>query len=607
MQREIKKRALTYGIAAVLMALVLGTLCYNFAVKPPEYQPTVQPLPQPSAQFLKTFSSYEELRNFLVENSKTQGVFPFYGPLDIAIRGPEALPTPVPAPVPSPGATSAPKAISEYSTTNVQVVGVDEADIVKTDGEHIYVIANNSVLILKAYPPEEAEVLAKIKLDNNVYPTGIFVSSDGGKMAVLGSKYAFPSVRYFYAYYMDVKTFIYVYDISDKTNPTPKRNFTMSGSYFSSRMINEYVYAVISQPAYIIYDTVILPKIYSKNGFKEIEPSQIYYSNVSDEYYAYTSVVTLNMLNDHEEPETLTIMMGGTSNLYVSLNNIYITFHEFDGQTSIYRVRIDGKNMTCEAKGTVPGHELNQFSMDEYDNYFRIATTTWKNGKTQNNVYILDMDLNIVGSLTDIAPNEAIDSARFIGGRCYLATSVARKDPFFVIDVEDPSAPEVLGYLKIPGFTRYLHPYDENHLIGIGIDENNVVKISIFDVSDVSSPIEMAKYTVSGGWSSTLVLEDHKAFLFDREKELLVIPVSISDYDKGTFWQGAYVFRITSSYRLTLRGAITHQETVSDGWDSTYWVKRSLYIENTLYTVSEKKMKMNSLEDLSLIKQIVFP
>ena len=597
MQREIKRRAQIYGVAAVLLALVLGTLCYNFGFTQLERQNSNQ-TSQPSAQFLKTFSSREELRNFLKENSQTQGVFPFYGPFDIKVFG--AAPATL-GPIPEFSVRSL-----DFSTTNVQVAGVDEADIVKTDGEHIYIIANNTILILKAYPPNQAQVLSKITF-TDAYPAGIFISSDGDKLAVLGSKYTISQVRYQYPYYIDVKTFIRVYDISDKTNPVLKRDFTVSGSYFNSRMIGEYVYAVISQPAYIIYDTVILPKIYSKNGIKEIEASQIYYSNVSDEYYTFTTVASLNIWNDEEEPNTLTIMMGGTSNLYVSLNNIYITFHELSQQTSVYRIQIENRNMKWEAKGNVPGRELNQFSMDEHNNSFRIATTTWADGKTQNNLYILDMNLSIVGNLTNIAPDEAIDSARFIGNRCYLATSVARKDPFFVIDVENPKEPKVLGYLKIPGFTRYLHPYDENHIIGVGRNENNSVKISIFDVSNVNNPIEIDKYTVPGAWSDTLVLEDHKAFLFDKAKELLAMPVSIYDPYKGSVWQGAYVFKITSSYRLIIRGSISHQGIGVSEWDSSYWVKRTLYIENVLYTVSEKKIKMNNLEDLSLIKELVFP
>jgi len=241
--------------------------------------------------------------------------------------------------------------------------------------------------------------------------------------------------------------------------------------------------------------------------------------------------------------------------------------------------------------------------MDEYNDYFRIATTTQVNGNTQNNLYILNMNLSIVGKLENItlAFNERIDSARFIGNRCYLATSVVLRDPFLVIDVENASDPKVLGYLKIPGFTRYLHPYDANHIIGIGRDENNNVKISLFNVNNVSAPIEIDKYAVNGTWSDTPVLTDHKAFLFDKFKDLLAFPVSI--YDNYPMWQGVYVFNITSSMGIKLRGNVTHQGD-SMYFSSYYWIERAFYIENVLYTVSDMKVKLNNLEDLMLIKEI---
>jgi uncharacterized secreted protein with C-terminal beta-propeller domain len=599
-QREIGRRTLLYGIAAVLLALMLGALCYNLGVPPeqqnptqpspqPSPEPTPQPSPQPTSQFLKTFTSNQELLNFLIANSKTQGVFPFYGPYDIRILEAETL-TPI--------------SENEYSTTNVQVAGVDEADIVKTDGEHIYVIANNTVFILKAYPPEEAKVLAKITFSDNTYPTGIFVSPDGNRLAVLGSKWSssVEAQQQCIRVHVDIKTFIHVYDISNKTNPTLKRDFTMSGSYFSSRMIDEYVYAVLSQPVYIIYDTVILPKIYLKDSIKEIDATNIYYSNISEDYYTFTTVAALNMLNDSEEVNTLTIMMGGTSNLYVSLNNIYITFHSFDWQTTIYRIRIENRTMNWEATGTVPGHEPSQFSMDEYNGYLRITTARWVNGTRQNDLYILDINLTIVGNLTSIAPGENLDSTRFIENRCYLTTSILRKDPFFVIDVENPREPKFLGKLDIPGFTRYLHPYDEDHLIGVGIDANSRVQILMFDVSNVSNPIAISNFTVPGISSNTPVLWEHKAFLFDKAKELLVIPVFVYEYS----WQGVYIFN-TTNCGLALKGNITHIQDGISGWNYNYQIKRTLYIKDMLYTVSDKKVKINGLEDLSLIREIVFP
>jgi len=588
MEKEIKKRAQLYGVVAVLSAIVLVAFAYNLRFYPPESQ-----------LLLRTFSSYGELRSFLMTNSKTQGAFPFYGPWDINIFRARAEVF---------GFTTDQLEAAEglkFSTTNIQVTGVDEADIVKTDGEHIYLVSGNNVTILKAYPPEQAGVLSRITF-LDMYSVGIFVS--GNRLVVLGSEYTVPSRDSFAPSVVDIKTFLNVYDISEKTQPILLKNFTVSGSYFNSRMIGDYVYFVVSQPAYVIYDTVILPKIYSLDGIKEISASEIHYSNASDDYYMFTTVAALNMQDTTEEPNFKTILMGGTSSMYVSLNNIYVTFPEPepDEKTSIYRIRIEKRTIDIEAHGKVGGSVLNQFSMDEYNNYFRIATTTRVNGTSQNNLYTLDMDLNMMGALENIAPGEAIDSARFIENRCYLATSVVRRDPFFVIDVENASDPKILGFLKIPGFTRYLHPYDDVHVIGIGKDENNV-KISLFDVSNVSAPVELDKFTVEGAWSDSPVLTEHKSFLFDKSKDLLTIPVSIYDAYKYSQWQGAYVFNITLTGGFVLRGNVTHQEADASGWDSHYWVKRELYIEDVLYTVSDKKIKMNSLEDLRLINTIEFP
>ena len=604
MESKIKRRAQLYGVVAVLLALVLGTLCYNFGVNIPKFQPS-----GPSSGVLTAFSSYEELRSFLTTNSRTQGPFLFLGPVDVNLSPvrifvESSQVTYITAQGLSPAPASALE--FEYSATNIQVAGVDEADIVKIDGEYIYLVSGNSVIILKAYPAEEAGILSKMTF-NETFPTEIFVSQDGNRLAVLGSKYKFPELGY-RSFIIDVKTFANIYDISNKSEPALLTNFTITGSYFNSRMISDYVYFVVSQPAYVIYDTVILPKIYLEDGIKEISASEILHSEASDDYYLYTTVVALNMQDASQEPTQKTIMLGGTSSMYVSLSNIYITFPELDGESTIYRIRIENSTINPEAQGKVSGRELNQFSMDEYNNYFRIATTTWTNGSTQNNVYILDMNLSVVGRLENItlAFGEQIDSARFIGNRCYLSTSVVRRDPFFVIDVENATEPKVLGYLKIPGFTRYLHPYDENHIIGIGRDENNRVKISLFDVSNVSAPVEIDMYNVTGDWSDTPVLTEHKAFLFERSKDLLVIPVSVFNYgiEKYWQWQGAYVFNITLSDGIVLKGNITHQEDVGIYWDSTYWVKRSLYIEDVLYTVSDRKIKMNSLEDLVLLNKL---
>jgi len=606
MQREIKRKAQLYGVAAVLLAIVLITICYNLGAQPPELQPTPpswpQPTTQPSALF-NTFSSYEELRDFLATN------------MEYARHYYEGVPGRIFPPTPIPLAVEEAKlaAGTAYSATNIQVAGVDEADIVKTDGKYIYVVSGENIFILNACPPEEAELLSKISF-NGTYPREIFVSED--RLVVLGYT---PYRGYPQA---NEKTSVRVYDISNRAKPILTRDLSISGGYFSSRMIVDYAYIVISQPAYVIYDTVILPKVYVGKEVREIGATKIHYLNVTDVSYSFTTIVALNVQKDLEEPKYLTILMGSASCMYVSLNNIYVTFPQWTVTpkevaplmppppppkelTTIYRVRIENGNIVGEANGTVPGYVLNQFSMDEYDNHFRVATTTWANGASQNNVYVLDMNMDMVGKLENLAPGERIYSARFMGKRGYLVT-FRQIDPFFVIDVENPAKPKVLGYLKIPGFSGYLHPYDDNHIIGVGKEDTNV-KISLFDVSDVSAPTEMSKYIMKGRWSDTPVLSDHKAFLFDRSRELLVFPVMIQSWEKYPEWQGACVFSISLSRGIRFRGGISHQEPYPRQLEGDYFVNRALYIDDVLYTISNKKIKMNNMENLETINEIKFP
>jgi len=588
----------------IVFFIVLVTVVFA-AVAPFYFTESHYYSPQFYSSQLKKFSSYEELKNFVKASSQYYLYYPERSPPGAMLMTGRH---------PSAEAYS----VSDYSTTNIQVEGVDEADIVKTDGEYIYVVSNKSVVILKAYPAEEAEVLSKIDLDGAL--RGVFINGD--KLVVFEDeeyKVYDPSA------YETPRTFIKVYDISDKENPDLTRNDPFDGNYFNSRMIGDYVYVVISQWTYYQNDEVALPRIYSNDRVEEIPATEIYYLDISDYSYSYTTIVAVNVQNDAQEPMCKSFLLGATSNMYVSLNNIYITSPENE-RTLIYRIHIKENQIEFVANGEVPGYVLNQFSMDEHEGYFRIATTTWTSGSSQNNVYILDMDLNIVGRLEDLAPGEKIYSARFMGDRCYLVT-FRKIDPLFVIDLKNPYTPEVLGQLKITGYSDYLHPYDENHVIGIGKETVAAeqgdfswyqgVKISLFDVSDVENPKEIDKYEIGDRGTDSPVLIDHKAFLFDKSRNLLVIPVSVAEIDEtkypngvppntfGDFvWQGAYIFDISLDEGLVLKGRITHLEDTSSYSSYFHYVKRSLYIDNMLYTISEKKIKMNSLEDLEQINEI---
>jgi hypothetical protein len=280
--------------------------------------------------------------------------------------------------------------------------------------------------------------------------------------------------------------------------------------------------------------------------------------------------------------------------------------------------------------------------MDEYNGYFRLATNSWTTGTQQNNVYVLNMSLGIVGSLENLATGENLHSARFMGDKCYLVT-FKKTDPLFAIDLSEPTSPKVLGSLKIPGYSDYLHPYDETHLIGVGKETVEAsegdfawyqgVKLSLFDVSNVNEPKQLSKYVIGDRGTDSPVLSEPKAFLFDKSRNLLVIPVDLAEIDKtvvkpgpdayGTkVWQGVYVFRLTLNEGFVLKGNVTqiekgdivdvygnihHYTSEIDTWiwlNSDYWISRALYIGNTLYTVSNARVQLNNLENMALIAKV---
>jgi inhibitor of cysteine peptidase len=609
--------------AAVLLIAVMGI----FAV----YRPGPVPL---AGNQISRFTSYQELQEFIKTNAQYEAF-------------PERDEIPAPSSKNGEGTVLAPaESPSDYSATNIQVAGVDEADIVKTDGEYIYLVSGNRTIIVKSYPPEQAQIVSEIELDGTII--GIFINKD--RLVVFEQETPYylyyddvPAVRESYIPYVSPKIFVKVYDVSDKENPQLQRELSAEGQYVSSRMIGDYAYVVINEPVYEQDNEPNLPKIYFSGNETEIPATDIYYSDVSDYYYMYTTIIAINMQDDEQEPTYETILLGASSNLYVSLNNIYLTFpvwgtdilgrENWDFQkTSIYRIHIEGDEMEYIATGEVPGMVLNQFSMDEYGGYFRVATTTY-DGTSQNNVYILDMDLNIVGSLEDLAPGETIYSTRFMGNRGYLVT-FKQVDPLFVIDLSDPQHPQKLGYLKVTGYSDYLHPYDETHIIGIGKETTDAgefawyqgVKISLFDVSDVNNPVEISKLEIGDRGTDSPVLYDHKAFLFDKSRNLLVMPileakVDVTKYSEAELawaygepvYQGAYVFDISIDQGLQLKGRITHIDDPFGPEQGYYYyyspfaVERSLYIDDVLYTISQAKIKMNSLEDLAYINEVELP
>jgi len=268
--------------------------------------------------------------------------------------------------------------------------------------------------------------------------------------------------------------------------------------------------------------------------------------------------------------------------------------------------------------------------MDEKDGYFRIATTTgeiWRTDEftSKNHLFILDNKLKVIGSVKDIAPTERIYSMRFMGDKAYMVT-FRETDPFYVIDLKDPKNPTILGHLKIPGYSNYLHPYDENHIIGFGKEVYETkqgfleggMKIAVFDVSDVSKPVEKHKVEIGGRGTYSELLSNHKALLFDNSRNLLAFPVtvyseeeSINNFGRGSFeFQGAYIYHLDMENGFLMKGKITHltEDDYQKAGSYYYYgdenIQRVLRIEDILYTVSGKMIKANKLDDLTEIKAL---
>ncbi len=584
---------------------------------------------------------------------------------------------------------------TDYSTTNVQVEGVDEADLIKTDGEYIYTISGATTYIIKAYPGADAETLSTIKNDKD--PDDLFIYGD--TLAVIGDyRGSLEGIGFVPSSGM---VFFDIYDVSDRSNPKMVKEYLFEGSYSDARLYGDYAYLVVMDS--IDYRPVYpMPLVVEDGVVGEMAIDDMYYYPIP---YDWPELVTVHSisLKDIGGVESKAVAVEGGHTLYMSTESVYLAYtedvNEYDLRRDIamglleskltsydksliktikempgdilsprekeekvyqvyakyidYMTKADQDKLEDEIDdaldkkleeykyfeftvvhelpvkngdieigqtGKVPGHVINQFSMDEYDKVLRIATTisprwswAWKDrSESVNNVYALDAGMAIIGKLEGLAEGEQIYSTRFMGKKLYMVT-FEQIDPFFVIDLSDPTNIKSLGELKITGFSKYLHPYDETTIIGLGneaTEQGRVtgLKISLFDVSDVANPTEIAKFVTDEKYAQTTADYEHKAFLFSKEKELLVIPAYNQEYrywdDSGgeeQEYNGALVFKI-SKEEIVLRGLIDHSGYGENSWGPA--VQRSLYIEELLYTKSEKLLRINELSDLSSVKEV---
>ena len=524
----------------------------------------------------------------------------------------------------------------DFSKTNVQVEGVDEADIVKTDGNFIYYLTNSALTITDV---NSVKLVSKVEFDNKEFePQEIFLKDN--KIVIIGitnRETEEKNIANTELYYPTNETYTVakIYNIDDRENPKLERTVEIEGYYLSSRMIGDNVYLISNKYIY-----AYLCKDYKQSQLDEEEFKPQYIDTATGEeiksigfdciYYIpefedtnYLNIAAFNITNN--KPANITSYLGGGSQVYSSATNLYITRTKYnydDGaeiNTEIYKFNLKDATCTFSKTGKVPGSVLNQFSMDEKDGYFRIATTdstSWSSESNTNNLYVLNENLEIVGKVEGLAPGERIYSVRFMGNRAYMVTFV-QTDPLFVIDLSDPTNPTVLGELKIPGYSKYLHPYDETHLIGFGENTKVVnygygdqvvtdgMKIALFDVTDPNNPTEMYSVNIGEEGTYSELLNNHKALLFSKEKNIIAFPISITGEDYEVTFQGAIVYGLSLDKGFEEKGRITNIETDINKYYPRNSIQRIIYINDTLYTLSRNLIKatdMNTMEPKGSIK-----
>ncbi len=531
---------------------------------------------------------------------------------------------------------------SVYSTTNTQVEGVDEADLIKTDGRYIYYIRSgrDEIVITDCEEPDSIKILSRIsfaseKLD--IEPVEMFLSGDN-LVVILRETADYETENTIVdisgaacdccCIALKFDTVIKIYNIADRSAPEEILSHKITGEYISSRIADgrlitvsrfDIPYSSIRaedfDSACKVVKDICVPE-YSVNGgeMKRIPSERIKLVDIEKPAtYTVTSIISLDDVN--AEP-AMNAFLGAGSEIYCTAEEIFIAENLFSywsqneektvedalGKKYTTATRIHKMNITDEgveyiADVTVGGLSINQFSMDKHGDYFRIATngSEYRGGFSGTMVYVIDKDMNIVGFLGGIAEGEDMKSARFMGDVLYLVTFM-QTDPLFVIDLSDPEKPEIKGELKIPGFSTYLHPIGNGLVLGMGAGgtmngTDGTAKISLFDVSDPCNPKELDNYTTN---YSAEFISSHRAFV-QIDNNTYAMPVS-SGYTKDNL----IVFSVENN-SIIIDGNYSYYYG-----NSTYQAARCAFINDSLFTVNPTGIIAYSLTTEEEIGRIKF-
>lgn len=527
---------------------------------------------------------------------------------------------------------AAAQASGSYGRTNTRTEDVDEGDVVKNDGRWLYTASRGKFSIIDTQSMEcvfQGE--PEPEKDNQWYQfSSLYVLGDrlvvGGTLytgdtpaddvyfgaSVKTSRGGYP---YYYGY-VESSTVTLVYDIADRAKPALLRAAIQDGAAESSRMVGDILYTVTRHTVYPNADkkTVCVPSV---NG-KELPCDSIYVRDPKGDCTTYIVLTALDTANPQRDIEKVSLL-GNSSLLYCTTDTLYVLNNAYDWDnstqaTEICAFALNGGKPVLKASGTVPGVTDDHYAVDQYKGFLRVTTTDYdyKKDVDISSLYVLNGKLETVGKLTDFAPDEQVKSARFLGDLVYVVT-FRNTDPLFAIDLSDPKQPKILGKVKLPGFSEYLHPLSDTLLLGVGYagDEENVnqscVKLSLFDISDPTAPKVLDERVLKE--AQTDVNYDPKAFVFDAERGIFGLPASYSVYS-GDEWRGTksvYKTYTVKNGKFTdekayHRGALDKLDRYYNG--SAFF--RGTYIGDKVYTLTDSDVLEFDMDSCERTRTLIY-
>lgn len=466
---------------------------------------------------------------------------------------------------------------SEYSKTNVQTVGIDEADIIKTDGRYIY-YASTDLHTVTIYRADNGETNAV----STIYVEGIGtlqeIYVDGDMLLCQGTSYR--NDRYNVA--------LAKYDITDRAKPEAVGLYTQEGTSVETRKIGNIVYIVTTVSNDVMSIKKDKPETYIPYICDELIKADCIYIPEETENTTYTVISSVDITEDMHMVDSAAIL-GFNGTFYMGTENMYLyrtkwDSYDSDRMTEIRKIEyISDGNIGAVIEGKIPGVIKDIFAVDEYGGNLRVMTTSYSsynNGESANNVFVLDSSLKVIGSIEGLAKGERIYSARYMGNVAYFVT-YRETDPLFSVDLSDPENPKIMGALKIPGFSEYLHNYGNGKLLGIGIEQienkngwsDDYIKLSMFDITDpynVSEEDKMILYDANYAEA----LYNYKAVMIDPDKNIFGF-VTQNDYDSDCTYR---VFTYTEN---------GFREIVSVSLPYNDYDTRAVYIGDYVYIVND--------------------